>query len=83
MDDADAKPLPPSERFKNLCNELAEGAFSDDTPLSPQERKEAVEMRTKLVEFAKAYSAWFEAGRPLWGERAAEKNERSEEDRER
>jgi hypothetical protein len=83
MDDANAKSLPPSERFKNLCNELAEGAFSDDTPLSPQERKEAVELRTKMVEFAKAYGAWLEAGKPLWGEKAVETNERSGGDKER
>jgi hypothetical protein len=83
MDDANAKSLPPSERFKNLCNEIAEGAFSDDMPLSPQERKEAVELRTKLVEFAKAYGAWLETGKPLWGERAVEKNERSGDDKER
>jgi hypothetical protein len=83
MDDADSKSLPPSERFKKLCNEIAEGAFGDDTPLSPQERKEAVELRTKLVEFAKAYGAWIDAGKPLWGERAVESTERSGDDNER
>ncbi len=68
------KPLTPQERFSNLCNELAESAFDDNTPLSKQERAEAIELRTKLVEFAKAYGAWLDAGRPLWGEKAVEKN---------
>lgn len=83
MDDANDKPLPPSERFKDLCNELTAGGFNDDTPLSPQERKEAIELRQKLVEFAKAYGAWLEAGKPLWGEKAIERNSPSEGGRER
>lgn len=73
MEDPDATPLPPSERFKKLCNELAEGCFDVETPLSVQERKEAIELRSKLVEFARAYGAWIDAGKPLWGEK--EKNE--------
>ena len=83
MDDTDPKPLPPLERFKNLCDQLAEETFKDDSPLSPQERTEAVELRTKLVDFAKAYGAWLEKGKPLWGERTGEDNARSESKKER
>jgi len=74
MDDANPKSLPPSERFRKLCDELAEGCFSDEAPLSAQERQEAVEFRTKIVDFARAYSAWLEAEKRLWGEK--EKSER-------
>jgi hypothetical protein len=80
MDDANPK-IPKALRsrqgLRKLFEELAEGALSDDTPLSPEERAEALEFGAKLKDFARAYGAWLEAEKPLWGERAAEKNERS------
>jgi len=81
MDDADSqipKALRSRRGLRKLFDELAEGALDDDAPLSPEERAEALEFGAKLNDFAKAYAAWLGDGKPLWGERALEKKERSE-----
>jgi predicted phage gp36 major capsid-like protein len=69
------KPLTPQEQLKNLCDGLAEDALADDKPLTKEERKEAAELRSRLIKFAEDHWARLEREKtqPAWEKRAAKK----------
>ena len=67
------------ERLENLRNEMEETPFGDARPLSPQEEKGRGERFRKVAQRAVAYHEWVKGGRPLWGEKALERLERSDE----
>jgi hypothetical protein len=70
------KPLTPLEQLRNLCNALSEDALVDNKPLTNQERAEAEQLRTKLVQFVENYEArlYSEDPEKRWAKKAAKKN---------
>ena len=69
-----------SKGLENRGNEIEEARFSDASPLSPQEEKERSERFRKVAQRAVAYHDWVQAGKPLWGEKAAERLERPDDE---